>query len=441
MKLLFHAVLIIFSVQVIFAQQVITASDMPEDNDTARYTNISQFSNIDYESTGPNYVWDFSNVTPTGQDYYEYKNAFEVSLIFIPVFGFSAFGRKTSDGITLGPVNLENLYTFYESNSNKFESVGRSLEISGIPAPASNSDDETIYEFPLTYGDTNTDNFELSFPDVGAGILYSISGTRSYEVDGWGTVITPYDTFECIRVKSTIEETNELEVQGFPLNIPQTRIEYTWLSKGIKTPVFEVEAQEIPFVGTTTPTSIRYKDTYQKCLNIRPEIEFTASDTVIFTSDIIKFTDSVNCGNGNVTWNITPNTGVFYVNGTDENSYEPEVQFRTEGFYSVSLTARNTQGSNNTRKTDYIEVKRSTGIDNNLVSNNINIFPNPCSDWVEIKSQTQINTVELFALDGSRVLSEKVNTNKLRIRLPSLESGLYILSINEKIQHKIIVEH
>lgn len=437
MKALLFSILLLFSIYPLHAQQIITASDMPEDNDTARYSNVSPFTNIDFENTGTNYVWDFSNITATSQDFYEYKNAFEISLVFVPVFGLSAFGRKTSDGVTIGPVNLDNLYTFYESNSTSFKTIGRSLEISGIPAPAINTDDETIYKLPLKYGNTNSDNFELSFPDVGVGILYTLSGTRSYVVDGWGTIITPYDTFECIRVKSTIEETNELEIQGFPLNVPQTRTEYTWLSKGIKTPVFEVGTQEIPFLGPA-PTYIRYKDTYQECLINRPTVNFSASDTVIYTTETVQFSDSTICGGGNITWNISPSNGVVYINGTNENSSNPEVQFNTEGFYSVSLTERNTQGPSNLRKTDYIEVKRTTSIAN-LNPEAYRIYPNPCSDWLEIKSKEQINTVELFALDGKKIFSKKVNNNYSKIELPELESGLYLLSINQRFQQKIVV--
>jgi PKD repeat protein len=106
----------------------------------------------------------------------------------------------------------------------------------------------------------------------------------------------------------------------------------------------------------------------------------------------------------------------------------------------VSLTTSNTQGSNNLRKTNYIEVKRPTGINSSIESlDEISIYPNPCSEWIEIDTKAQINTVELFALDGSKVLSEVVNTNKPRIQLPRLESGLYLLSVNQNLQYKIVI--
>lgn len=437
MKYLFPFLAALFFTANTFAQDVLNISDMPGDNDNLRYSNLSSFGSIDFRSTGANHVWDFSQLTPTSQGYYEYENIFEINFLFLPLFGFNTFGRQTAEEINLGTVQLENIYTYYEKNNSTFKSIGRSLNISGIPAPAKHSDSEIIYKLPLKYGDTNSDTYALNFPDVGLGILYSVSGTREYEVDGWGTVITPHGSFDCLRVKSTISETNLVEVQGVPLSITIVTEEYTWLSKGEKTPVFEVGTQKYPLLGFR-PTYMRYKDIYQPCLNTRPEIDFTARDTVIYVRDTISFQNHTLCGTGNRTWSVSPSNGVFFVNGTNKNSENPTLEFATKGLYTVSLTEENTLGRDNLRKTDYIEVLLPNSV-SEISPSDIEIFPNPFSDFIQIEATENIEQIDVFDLTGKKIYSKtQAFGKKAKLAIPNVDEGLYFVLINQKFRQKIM---
>jgi hypothetical protein len=59
--------------------------------------------------------------------------------------------------------------------------------------------------------------------------------------------------------------------------------------------------------------------------------------------------------------------------------------------------------------------------------NNFNIFPNPVSDILNIKSDKEIIKVEISDILGKIIISEKKSTN--RINVQKLEKGLYTIKI------------
>jgi PKD repeat protein len=86
-----------------------------------------------------------------------------------------------------------------------------------------------------------------------------------------------------------------------------------------------------------------------------PIADFEASNTNPVPDADVIFTDLTYGGPSSWTWTITPTTFSF-VNGTDENSQNPEVQFADFGYYSVTLDVSNIAGSDSETKLDYINV-------------------------------------------------------------------------------------
>jgi hypothetical protein len=99
-----------------------------------------------------------------------------------------------------------------------------------------------LYRFPLNYGDqdTSASNFVLTVPTLGT---YGQSQMRYNEVDGWGTLYLPADTFEVLRVKSTLMIRDTLYIDqfsfGFAFPRPET-VEYKWLAVGKDQPVLQI---------------------------------------------------------------------------------------------------------------------------------------------------------------------------------------------------------
>ncbi len=84
-----------------------------------------------------------------------------------------------------------------------------------------------------------------------------------------------------------------------------------------------------------------------------PSVYFVASDSIICSGETIHFTDmSANCPTA-WQWQFTPPT-INFVNGTNQNSEDPDVVFNNTGSYSVSLTVTNAAGDSTFTKTDYI---------------------------------------------------------------------------------------
>lgn len=86
-----------------------------------------------------------------------------------------------------------------------------------------------------------------------------------------------------------------------------------------------------------------------------PTANFSASPTTGLPGATVTFTDLSILSPTNWSWVFSPNS-VSYLDGTNSGSQNPHVSFNNSGYYSVSLTATNANGSDTETKTDYIHV-------------------------------------------------------------------------------------
>lgn len=64
------------------------------------------------------------------------------------------------------------------------------------------------------------------------------------------------------------------------------------------------------------------------------------------------------------------------------------------------------------------------------LSNEVKLFPNPASDKIEIQSHFYFNSYDIYAIDGSKILSENLNSKE--IVLSDLKAGIYFLELKSK---------
>ncbi|MCB0794362.1 MAG: T9SS type A sorting domain-containing protein [Flavobacteriales bacterium] len=230
------------------AQIVIDEADMADAGDTLRYWNglLLQFDGGD---TGPNHVWDFSDLGPL----FEGADTLVTvgSTPFLYQFFFNnpiLYPQHDADyavkGLEFGfqQLQLTNVYDYFKVGGSGLRNVGFGATINGLPSSVRRIPVDYIHRFPLEFGnvDTSLSNWDIDIP-----LLFSFrqEQERRNEVDGWGTIYLPTDTLEVLRVRSEIERTDSIYIDqfnfGFSLPEPQT-IEYRWLAQGRKFPVLQV---------------------------------------------------------------------------------------------------------------------------------------------------------------------------------------------------------
>jgi len=244
------------------SQITISQADMPNAGDTLRvsYTNDT----IDPTLTGPNYTWNYSFLIPNAQWVRKFDSPsnylFAYAAIFNPINTSYGEEQYAPDSIPMTGLKLSNAYNFFKESSTKYKQVGQGLTINMIPIPFLYNPHDTIYRFPLTYGNADTSIAKFG-PAISIGYYYGQTIYRENYVDGWGTLTTPFGTFQTERVKSlvTVRDTfsDSSGTITFAFNRP-LQYEYKWLKTGGKIPYLEVLANDV--AGNPIVSQIAYRD-------------------------------------------------------------------------------------------------------------------------------------------------------------------------------------
>ena len=421
-----------------FAQINITQSDMPNSGDTIRYSVTNDIN--DYTITGASYTWDYSSLTSNSQGLYEYKSALAINPVYVIPFGFFGFGLKISDGLSLGPISLNNIYNFFNKSASKYTIEGYGAEVSGVPLPSTYSDPDEFYQFPLNYGDTDTSTFDVKITIPTLGYI-KMKGTRINIAEGWGTIITPYGTFNALKIQTIVDEIDSISTTLIPLSfgIPRKTVTYKWLCNTEKIPVLEVTGT---MVGTTfTPNQIRYRDIFREsAIPFRPTANLEATLTTCTIADTVTINDRTTPPVGSTTysWTITPNT-FNYVSGTSNTSRNPKVNFTATGLYTVQLNATippvgpaGAYVSDDTTAANYILVRDfGVGIPSVNNVNTIQVYPNPVDQYIIMESFETISNVNIYTSNG-QLIENNIPLNSKFLNVSLLETGTYFIEIVNK---------
>ncbi len=268
MKIIITSLLILLSCLQGTAQITITDADMPSVNDTFRVSNGLITPAIDPVPTGSAFTWDFSSLQWTSQDVDSFISVSSTGPVYSIVFVNIPFNPYRANLAARGPdlpsvpqITLSDVNYFYYNSTGSYELSGYGALINGLPVPVPFDNKDRIYDFPMNFGnmDSSDSDFQISLPGLG---FYGHDQHRVNEVDGWGTLITPYGTFPALRIKSTITSNDSLYLDtlgtGFGFSLPQT-IEYKWLGNNQGIPLLQINTTLTP-LGTEIVSSIRYRD-------------------------------------------------------------------------------------------------------------------------------------------------------------------------------------
>lgn len=262
MHKLIYTLIFLFPLILLKGQITVTESDMPVPGDSIRQSSglISDIGMTIAE--GPNQTWDYSNLTPISQDVTDFIDIGQMPFTYQAVFNNplnpdkrAEYGITDSLGINIPNLQVSNPFTFYRKNSTEYGIIGFGVTMSGFSIPGAYDNLDLFYEFPLNYGDSSSSNSVSGQTVPGLGYVER-KVNRENKVDGWGTLITPYGTFDVLRVKSEVIQRDSIKfdsLAAFP-GITTNRTEIRFLGKGHGLPLMTIEQQ----FGFTT--SVQYID-------------------------------------------------------------------------------------------------------------------------------------------------------------------------------------
>jgi Secretion system C-terminal sorting domain len=268
MKTLFTLALLLITTIVLNAQITVGANDFANANDTVRVSIANTPSGLNYKATGADTTWDYSFLQWSSQRVDKLLDPINTNVMYALYFGNVGFNSHRANIASPGTLNINitslltvnNLYNFFYKSNSSYIQQGLGMSIDNIPTTVSMINRDTLYKFPIHFGDADQVNssFKVNLPLIG-GVLHQ--QTRTNQVDGWGTLITPFGTFPVIRVYTQIASYDSVYIDTLHagLNVPRaTQRQYKWIGNGQKEPLLEINTQVV--LGIETISSIVYRD-------------------------------------------------------------------------------------------------------------------------------------------------------------------------------------
>ncbi len=259
-----------------FAQIVYESSDFTTNGESFPVINTVEQTTYDFEQTGSDHFWDY-NVLPSAEtEDYGYENPnnspfkniwclyhfyiFNCNSMFDDNFNM---GLNLNQTLELGDYTLSNLYQhLYKNNSAlQLKMYGANIDLGGdiLPAILEYDDPDDLFHFPMSFGGsyTDTNSINMNFTDLGYDLIVESTGTRTNDVEGWGSLKIRNHTYEnVLKVKSTSVQFLNIYFEGNHQEIESTLVTYFWFDKDYGIPVLMVSGLETG--GQFIPSAITY---------------------------------------------------------------------------------------------------------------------------------------------------------------------------------------
>jgi len=395
-----------------FGQISVDVSDMPVAGDTLR---VSVANNIpeDFDNTGVDTTWDFSSLQPLNQRLDSFVAATstppEFWLFFIP--GIETNLASPRSGSFVPGLSVTDAFTFYNKTATAFNDLGYAVKVQGIPFPLRYDEPDTYYKLPLAILSTWSSESAYSLPIPGIG-YYGVQRTRTSMVDGWGNLITPFGTFQTLRVKSHVIQKDSIYIDSLQSGIVINRDinEYKWLGKDQGIPLLTI-TEEGPVVSGL------YRDIPR--LPVTPFSISLGPDTSVTKGATIDMKATINGGAPPyyVVWN-TMDTGKVLTVVVDSTS---------------TFTAVGIDASFNFVSDSKVVTAISPGMEENAI-NRLTISPNPvdCRLSVELPEFNSSAGLTIMTPVGKILKVIKLDPKsdkRFTVDVTGLHSGIYLIRI------------
>lgn len=225
---------------------------------------------VDIQQDGPDQTWDLRALSPFNQSVDKYRDLGT----FPEVYNLLRFQKSVDHGKQEAAfldnlpqsdqLPIDNIFGFYNNGDGAYQQVAFGVGIGGQSVPVPFQSNDRVYDLPITYQQKDSSNSFFSFPPQGipfpdSGLYFEEERKRINEVDAWGTLKTPYGTFETIRVKTVIKREDSVSIQGVSQGIdPPDQVLFKWLAKDAGNPILQVQAQRV--AGELVISGARYQD-------------------------------------------------------------------------------------------------------------------------------------------------------------------------------------
>ncbi|MCF6341685.1 MAG: PKD domain-containing protein [Bacteroidales bacterium] len=267
----------------------------------------------------------------------------------------SNWGGNTLRSLAIAPSNSNYIYAATYSTIYKTDNGGSSWSniTSGLPVATSSltyiavkdDDPNTVW---VSFGGFNSD-----------GVYQTTNGGSSWTNISGGLPLLPVN---CV-IQNKLNTSEEEIYAGTDVGVYVKNGSANWAAFYDSLPNVVVNELDIYYDTATPSNSLIRAATFGRGLwesdlyspVLVPVADFVADTLTPSTTDTVHFTDLSSNNPTSWFWEFSP-SGITYQDSTDENSQNPVVIFDSAGFYTVTLTATNSGGSDTVSKIDYIEV-------------------------------------------------------------------------------------
>ncbi|MGB3079877.1 MAG: T9SS type A sorting domain-containing protein [Saprospiraceae bacterium] len=440
-------------VEFLSGQQVYKVNDYGKPGDIYLYNRIPSTQNAQILENGADVTWDLSTnanlnthisqiVTPSeGIDQVTFLGVCTLggNTIFdcLNVWSNTEQALLVPDTLSLFAFTLTKLQRYQNKTTNKLleNFFGFTTDLGGTEMKAAivYQTPDTILNFPVAYGDNWTSHIKwgIDLTATGQNIQYKSTQSRTTNIDSWGTLITPYDTFpDVIRLRSEILREDTLYTDSVALPFTLTQVEYMWFDTNYTLPV--MTANGIATDSTDILSAVQY---------IYEATCATPTWTVDSDHDVYYIDSS-----GNVTVNFVfsnPNANEynwdFGDNSTGTSTGNISHTYFAGGDYSIAVTGCMTNclplNSCTSKIIDFQIIDTITSVQ--VIPGNqlgIKLFPNPAKEsiMIDIPHELGIQYYEILDMSGRKVNHGTLDAGVTTIDTDQIANGVYTLRLWRK---------
>ncbi len=338
------------------------------------------------------------------------------------------------DTQTLIQVDVSDLKHFQHKTSTQLleNFLGFSIDFNGSPTAAVivYPTPDTVLTFPMMYGDSLSSRITwgIDLAATGQNIQYSSRQLRTSKVDGWGALMTPYDTLNgVLRVRAVLAHNDTLTTDSLTIPVMFNQVEYTWYDTSYGIPVMIAN-------GFVTDSS-----EFINSVTYLVDAQCPAPTWTVSSDAPVYFIDSTGSALAHFSVEMS-NAGIYswdFGDGFLESSDDGISHvYGNPGIYTVEVTGCMTNClplNSCTTQTLTIEVRDTTSSTYwpDPEAYGIQIFPNPAQAQIMLMIPENSGALEFQILDlhGKQLHQGYANPGLQHVDLTKIPAGLYLIRL------------